>query len=223
MVRIGLVGPSGNPDASPDRVFAAPQVLRHRFANDGRRRRASTVGLVKEPAAEKRDLHRLEVIRTHAKPVGVRRLGRIGERLVFDGNARPVDVVGQRQHCRGAHADDARQRLQPHRKLVVKPGDAGMVRIRLPAQIHLHRQDAVRIEAGSDRQQPEEAAHQQPGPDEQNRRERHIHGDERRPISPGCGIRRCPPPRQSRAQWRGSRSTGRRRPADQHARWREAE
>ena len=108
-----------------------------------------------------------------------------GLRLADDLHRRRRAEAGQRQEADRARGLDARQRVDLLEEAVeelpaLTLGAVSRVRQRQP-----HRHRARRIEAGILIEQPDEAAHQQAGADEQHERQRDLDDDERR-CACGC-------------------------------------
>jgi hypothetical protein len=159
--------------AAADGALAGEEQLRGRAADHHVPVRRQVVGGLERPAVEHVDLHRPEVVAGRERPVE----GRAGVRAL--GHVLAAEAVAARAFVEGHVLDDphrghARERGQPIEEVEVEARPARAVLERGLLRRELEGEDVARVVAGIDGAQREEAAHQQPGPDQEHQRHRGL-------------------------------------------------
>ena len=162
-----------------DRIGVAPEPLRRRLADDDDQRRAGRrIGVGEVAAAQHRNVHRLEEAGRHHSPVcrdrGLRRQRRRAGGRDRRLRVRPVAERDTARRAGSAHAWCRSQRLEQR----AIEHNALLDRIFRARQRDLEGQQTIGLKPEADVLQAQQALGQQPGPDQQNRRERELHGGE---------------------------------------------
>ena len=150
-----------DPDVLSDRILIPKELARHRFVDDGDRRRRAGVGGIEAAAAANRDAHRLEVVVHRAAELDFRQLG---------GGQRMALALQRGRHRRAAErhtggAPDryhAGQRFHPGEEVAIEREAIGVVG-QVRRQVHLPGEHSLGLEARIDVRHRHEAAQQQPG------------------------------------------------------------
>ena len=176
LARLGSAG--GNRHALAHGVLARPQTPRRAVTYDRDARSVLRIARREEPAAAQSDAHCLEV-------AGRNRL-KIQVRVVFPALG-DVDTLPLQQVTRIKTEGPLSERSQEHRAHCLHGGQRGtrvddrVVRqtvfsIGLHLWLYVERQDVLRLETKIDLPKLVEAAHEEPGAGEKDRRERNLNG-----------------------------------------------
>ncbi len=144
-----------------DRILIPKELARHRFVDDGDRRRRAGVCGIEAAAAANRDAHRLEVVVHRAAELHFRQLGG-GQRIAL-ALQRGRHRRAAERHTGGApDRHHAGQRFHPREEVPIEHEAIG-VADQVRRQVHLPGEHSLGLEARIDVRHRHEAAQQQPG------------------------------------------------------------
>ena len=164
-------------DRMADRILAAPELARHRLADDGHRRRRRRVRVREVAPAQKRDAQGVEVAGAGRPIVGVRR--RRGRPAVDVEPSRAV-AGRQRQPAGGADRLDAGNRADGGHGAIEERDLLRRRGVSRGRQAERQRHEMIGVEAGRHALQLDQAPDRQSRADEEHEREGDLRRDERR-------------------------------------------
>ena len=158
-----------------ERVRPRPEAARERQVHEHDRRRLAGVAPVEVAASDERDLHRAPIAGCHRVEVGRGVLVRVRGFLALDVDAPHVEVPAERDLARGAGRRHAGSRRERPGEALVEAGRPLPVGV---GHVHLGGDEAARLEARLHVEQPAQALDREDGPDEEDRRDRHLAGQQ---------------------------------------------
>ena len=186
---VGVLRIARLPEPLADRLLARPELLGHRVVDEDRARIGAVARVAQSPLHQPH-AHRLQIVAVDPAVLDQRRLVRSPRRAAIDRELAVPAEVEHRQMTGHADAVDARRVRQARVQLTIERDRLLGRLVARTRRRDVERDDAIGADAGIAVLEEDEILHEQPGTDEQRKRQRDLRDDQTIAEAPPATARR---------------------------------